>query len=220
MEEKIKNCFIWIGVIIFYLTSQLIMPSILDRFNITNQYISNTCLVLSDIIVVTLLIIFYKKDFKKDHDDLNNGYKDKLKITIKIWLIGLIAMIISNNIINLFTASGIASNESINRTVLEELTIYAIPTMVIFGPICEEIIFRLSLKKIFSNKYLYVILSGLLFGGAHVLGTSGIELLYIIPYGALGAAFAYIYVRTKNIICPILAHMIHNFICILLILFL
>ena len=220
MEEKIKNIFIWFGIVVFYLIMQIITPSILDAFDITNPYITNTCLVLSDIVIVTLLIIFYKKDLIKDYNDLNKSYKDKMSLTIKVWLIGLVAMIISNNIINLFTASGIASNESLNRTVLDELTIYAIPTMVIFGPICEEIIFRLSFKKIFKNKYLYIALSALLFGGAHVIGTSGIELLYIIPYGALGAAFAYTYIKTQNILCPIMAHMIHNFICILLILFL
>lgn len=220
MEEKIKNIFIWFGIIIFYLIMQIIMPAILDAFNITNTYITNTCLVLSDVVITALLILFYKKDFKEGHDDLNKNYKDKISITIKIWLVGLVLMVISNNIINLFTANGIASNESLNRTILDELTIYAIPTMVIFGPICEEIIFRLSFKKIFKNKYLFIVLSALLFGGAHVIGTSGIELLYIIPYGALGAAFAYIYIKTKNILCPILAHVIHNLICILLILFL
>lgn len=218
--DKMKNILIWFGVVLFYLLGQLVAPGILDLFDISNTYITNIALLLSDIFIVIVLIYFYKEDFIKGHDDLNKTYKDKIGSTIKIWLIGLVIMIISNNIINLFTASGIANNESLNRVVLDELTIYAIPTMVIFGPICEEIIFRLSLKKIFKNKYLYIILSGLLFGGAHVLGTSGIELLYIIPYGALGSAFAYIYVKNKNILCPILAHMLHNLICIVLILFL
>lgn len=218
--DKIKNTLIWIGVALFYLFMQLIAPSILNAFNITNAYITNIALLLSDILLVIILIYFYKNDFIKDYNDLNKTYKDKIRITIKVWLIGLIIMIISNNIINLFTSSGIANNESLNRVVLDELTIYAIPTMIIFGPICEEIIFRLSFKKIFKNKYPYIILSGLLFGFAHVLGTSGIELLYIIPYGALGSAFAYIYVKNKNILCPILAHIFHNLLCIILILFL
>ena len=117
MEEKIKNIFIWFGIIIFYLIMQIIMPSILDTFNITNTYITNTCLVLSDVVITALLILFYKKDFKEGHDDLNKNYKDKISITIKIWLIGLVLMVISNNIINLFTANGIASNESLANTL-------------------------------------------------------------------------------------------------------
>ena len=36
------------------------------------------------------------------------------------------------------------------------------------------------------------------------------DFLYIIPYGALGAAFAYINVKTDNVYSSILVHFVHN----------
>lgn len=217
---QIKNVLIWIGVIIFYLFMQLLVPGILDMLNIANIYVSNITLLLSELLITGALIYYYKNDFKKDCYDLNKNFKHKIGSVFKIWLIGLVIMIFSNNIINIISKTEMASNESVNRIVLENLTIYAIPVMVIFGPICEEIIFRLSFKKIFKNNYLFIILSGLVFGLSHVIGTSGLELLYLIPYGALGSAFAYMYVKNKNILCPIMAHMMHNLLCIVLIMFL
>lgn len=216
--DKFKYFLIWLGLIVFYFFAELLTPAILNVTNIKNSYIMNISLLLADIIIAGILIFIYKKDFKKDYQNLNKSFKNLFFTTIKVWLLGLVFMIVINNIINLFTTN-ISSNESINRVVLSELTIYAIPTMVIIGPICEEILFRLSFKKIFKNDILYIILSGIVFGYLHVFGETGLELLYIISYGALGSAFAYLYVKTKNILCPIMAHIMHNLLCIIIILF-
>ena len=40
--------------------------------------------------------------------------------------------------------------------------------------------------------------------------TSAWDLLYILPYGALGGAFAYILTKKNNILIPITFHMLHN----------
>ena len=216
--DKFKYFLIWLGLIVFYFFAELLTPAILNVTNIKNSYIMNISLLLADIIIAGILIFIYKKDFKKDYQNLNKSFKNLFFTTIKVWLLGLVFMIVINNIINLFTTN-ISSNESINRVVLSELTIYSIPTMVIIGPICEEILFRLSFKKIFKNDILYIILSGIVFGYLHVFGETGLELLYIISYGALGSAFAYLYVKTKNILCPIMAHIMHNLLCIIIILF-
>ena len=49
----------------------------------------------------------------------------------------------------------IASNESYNRSVLYGTPIYAISVMVFVAPLIEELIFRLSLKDIVNNKWVY-----------------------------------------------------------------
>ena len=66
--------------------------------------------------------------------------------------------------------------------------------------------------SIFKNKWIFVILSFLLFGGAHVMGnvTSYVDLLFIIPYGALGYVFALAYYKTNTIFTSISLHMFHN----------
>ena len=117
--------------------------------------------------------------------------------------------------INEITTS-IASNEAINRSVLSKNYIYAIVRMGLIGPICEEIIFRLSIGKFIDNKYLYIIVSGLVFGYMHIMGAKGIEYLYIIPYSVLGMSFAALYKKTNNILSTITMHILHNLICVIL----
>jgi membrane protease YdiL (CAAX protease family) len=165
-------------------------------------------------------VYLYINDFKDKFKELKSDEgNEKIKISIKSWLIGLLCMVISNMILSIIIGD-IAENESGNRDILTNTSIYAITTMVVLTPICEEIIFRLSLSKMFDNKYIYIIFSGLMFGFAHVMGTTGLQMLYIIPYAALGVSFAYIYNKNQNILCSILTHSIHNLICIIFILFL
>ena len=59
-------------------------------------------------------------------------------------------------------------------------------------------------------------ISGLLFGLAHVIGQTNIwtDWLYVIPYGVLGCSFAASYSDTDTIFTPILFHMIHNIVLI------
>ena len=216
--DRGKNLIIFIGIIILYLFMQTLAPIATEIFNIKNKLLINILLITFDFLTLAVLIFIYKKDFKKSIDDLNKNYKEKLLFSLKIWLFGLLFMMVSNTLIDLIV-NGIAENEAINRVIIDKYTFYAIPSIIIIAPICEEIIFRLSLKKAFKNDLLFMFASGFLFGLAHVIGSTGLELLYILPYGALGFAFAYIYAKNKNILCPILMHMLHNFICILIILF-
>ena len=76
----------------------------------------------------------------------------------------------------------------------------------------EEIVFRKCFKKAFPNKWIFIILSALVFGSLHVITTmtSPLELLYIIPYGALGASFAMMYQKTGTIYTSVAMHMFHN----------
>ena len=89
---------------------------------------------------------------------------------------------------------------------------------MIYAPITEELIFRKSIKDFISNKWLYVIVSGLLFGGVHVISSLGSDwgFLYLIPYCSLGMVFAHLYYETDNIFSTITIHSIHNTLAILL----
>ena len=122
-------------------------------------------------------------------------------------------MVFSNIIISSFI--GIAENEELNRNMLSRLPIYSVIAMVIVAPIIEESMTKIILKDYIKNKIVYSIITGLIFGSLHLLNiTNIIEVLYIIPYGALGAALSYIYSESNNIWTNITFHAIHNFIAI------
>ena len=84
--------------------------------------------------------------------------------------------------------------------------------LVIYAPFVEEIIFRKSIRDFVSNKWVYAVLSGFIFGGLHVLTsiTDITSLLYLIPYCSLGFVFALLYTKSNNIFSSIMVHAIHN----------
>ena len=215
--QKLKGISLAIFSLVLYIFLSLEFSALVYNLNLQNKLVNTLLLILGDIFIAFTLILIYLKDFKKDYQDFNKNGKEILKKAIKVWFIGLIIMVTSNLIINSFVNS-IASNEAVNRTILDKSFIYAIVTMVLIAPICEEIIFRLSLSKFIDNDYLYYTLSGLLFGYMHIMSATGLEVLYIIPYSSLGVAFAYIYRNTKNIFSTISVHIMHNLLCIILIL--
>lgn len=99
------------------------------------------------------------------------------------------------------------SQGSENTSDIVELTrmtplFFLIP--VFTAPILEELIFR---KIIFGslnkrmNFFLAVFISSLLFALLHL------EFQHLLIYFAMGVALAYVYVKTKRIIVPILVHM-------------
>ena len=98
------------------------------------------------------------------------------------------------------------------RKLIKVAPILMLFEVSIYAPIVEELIFRHSIKNITSNKYFYPILSGLIFGMMHVMSSvsSLTDLLFLIPYSALGVAFACCYRKTDNIFSSIVVHSLHN----------
>lgn len=116
------------------------------------------------------------------------------------WGAQLIAILIETNLLGI--NEGSENTESIIDITRMNPLFFIIP--VFTAPILEELIFR---KIIFGtlykrmNFFLAVLISSFLFGILHL------ELQHILIYFAMGVALAYVYVKTKRIIVPILVHM-------------
>lgn len=159
-----------------------------------------------------LIVLIYNKKVSNDFKDMRKNGIQYFNKYIKYWLLGIGVMMVSNLIIKLFIDPNLPSNEQSIRDILEISPIYIFFSAVMYAPIVEELVFRYSFKKIFNNKWVFIILSGLIFGGLHVF--NGFEnltdLLYIIPYSAPGIAFAYMLQKSDNVFVPISFHFIHN----------
>ena len=85
-------------------------------------------------------------------------------------------------------------------------------SIVIFAPIVEEFFFRKIIvgHLFFRHKYLGVIVSGLLFGGVHVL--AGFTLQAFIAYTVMGLLLGIVYVKTGRLETSIIAHGVNNLI--------
>ena len=187
-----------------------------EIYNTNDLFLANIATIVADLTIVFIFIIIFRKTIIPDFNDFKKNYKKYIKDNIQYWLIGLFLMIISNILISFLVE--MPTNEEVNRELLFNSTIPSIISMVIVAPILEELITRKSFKDVFKNQYIYIFISGLIFGSLHLLvAESLIECLYIIPYGVLGCAFAKIYYNTNNIWSNIFFHALHNFIAILLI---
>lgn len=177
-------------------------------------------LTVCDLTFLAFLIFIYRKEFFKDFKNFTNknNISQNIKTALKYWSIGLLIMITSNLIIGIINSGGIASNEESVRELIEKVPLYMFFNIVIYAPITEELIFRRSFKNTFSNKYLYILSSGLIFGGMHVISelNNWQQLLYIIPYSSLGITFAALYKKTDNIFSTIFTHAFHNSLTLLL----
>lgn len=167
---------------------------------------------LTDLVYIVLLILMYKKEIKKGLVDLKKNFKSRASIMVNCWLIGCIIMFISSFLISFIIKKDVSTNEALVRESIKLAPIYMLFTCSIIAPIFEEMVFRNSLYGLIKKKWAFIIISGLAFGLLHVIGnyTSPLDFLYIIPYGAMGSSFAYLFVTTNNITLPIAIHMIHN----------
>lgn len=222
IEEKfmiIIKCFIMFCI--FYYSKYLQYIPI-KLFNIDIKNMSNKMAVVlstfSSIILFFIFFIIYRKDLKKDFKDFIKNKDDYMDVGIRCWIIGLITMFAANYILNFVLHAGGANNEKAVQTMIQSFPLLMIIDAGILAPFNEEIVFRKSIREVFQNKWLFLIVSFLLFGGAHVISSSKtlLDFLYIIPYGALGTAFAYAYYKTNNIFTSIVLHTSHNLILIII----
>lgn len=219
--DKLKELgkgFLIIGL--FILLPDIISPFFYDVIKQGGFWTRNFAYLLYEIILVGIFCILYRKTLINDWKDFKKNRKKYMKVAIPLWIYGLMMMLASNYIINIFITNGnIAANEAANRTVMLKLPIYAISSMVFLGPIMEELIFRRSLKNAFSHIYIFAFVSAIIFAGFHVatgidsvsaIFTNWKELLFIIPYGSLGFMLALAYYKTNNIFTSISIHIMHN----------
>lgn len=214
--EQVKKYILGLGsIIVYFLLSELqLLPfQLLDiDVNKIPLYLKIIYLICYEAIIIGIIILINLKKLKNDLSDLKINHKKYYKSCLRYWLIAVFIMYISNFIISLMQ-SGLPANEEIIREQFQISPIYIFISAVLFAPILEELIFRQSFRNIFQNKWLFIIISGLIFGGMHVFNTNNltmIDLLYIIPYSTPGMAFAYMLYKTDNIFVSMGFHMLHN----------
>lgn len=191
-------------------------------FNINTSELSNLSYIglifVCNIVFLGLIIYIYRDTFFKDGKNFFKNFEDNINISLKYWSIGLGVMIASNLFITYIINKPLAGNETQVRSMINIAPILMIIDTSFYAPIAEELVFRKSIKDVIKNKWVYAIVSGLIFGGLHIISyINGFsDLLYLIPYSALGIAFALLYYKTDNIFSSISMHALHNSISILI----
>lgn len=213
MNNKLLNILKSIGMIFLILFFSTIFFLI---FNINPNDINDKAyiiyLTLSNLILITIFILIYRKSLIDDFKKFIKKPLNILETSFKYWFIGFIIMVVSNLIITYILNKGLAGNEQEVRNYIDSFPLFMLFNTVIYAPLTEELTFRKSIKDITNNKWFYVLTSGLVFGMLHIVSyiTNWTDLIYLIPYGSLGISFALLYHKTNNIYSTISMHAMHN----------
>ncbi len=216
--SKIKDVGKELLLVVLYLFISIALQLIFYNFLTSKNFLlCNLSYLLMELIILIIFLFLFRRIIIPKFKDFKTNFKKYCSKYFLYWVIGVLIMIASTTVISFF--AGMAENEELNRQFLTQIPIYSIFSIIISGPIVEELLTRVILKDTFKHQIIYIILSGLIFGSLHLLNSESLlDLLYVIPYGALGCAFAKMYYDSNNIWVNITFHSFHNLICLLLIL--
>lgn len=226
-KEQLRSCIRGvIGFALYFILSySAIIPLKLCGVDYNNLSIGykQVYLICYNLFTMLVFIFLYRKSLKVNLKDFKANFKTYFHKYFKVWLIALAVMYVSNIFIALLRYKltgeiGVASNEETIRETLTLAPFYTFISASIYAPVVEELTFRKSLRNVFNNDILFIVVSAFIFGGMHVFtsGMTWFDLLYLIPYCAPGVAFAYILAKSDNIINTISLHFLHNTILMIL----
>lgn len=214
--KKYKNLIRLVVALLLFFCSSIFAYIPIYLFNIDIENINDTTYyalqLFCNFILALILFLMYRRELIEDAKKFVKNFWDNADVAVRYWVVGLVVMAISNILISSLTPSKVATNEAGVQEIITTVPMIAFFLTTFVAPFTEEMIFRKSFKDVLKNKYLYILVSGFVFGFLHVISVinSPYDLLYIIPYGSLGIAFATICYKTDNIFSSIFVHMLHN----------
>jgi hypothetical protein len=182
---------------------------------------------LLELLLAIVVLYLYRKKFKTDGKSLEKNYKYYLNEIFRYFALFLALKIVSSiltSVIGLILGIVIEDSDNQNTVVAlsQSVPLMTLISTVILAPVVEEGIFRLGIRKIFKNNYLFILISGSIFGLMHIFPTDlslDIALTYSITYLTMGFYLAYIYVQTDNIWVNIIVHALNNLLSMIAIFF-
>lgn len=168
-------------------------------------------------LIVLVLIFIFRKDLKRDFKYFKEYFREYSKVTYKYYFICLAVYWITFMAVRLYTGITTATNQAeLNEAFAKNPLLVAFMALIL-APFMEELLFRGIIRKVFNNGYLFIIISGLIFGILHVIDDfkSPKELLYILVYSVLGFFMAGVYKKTNNIFTNMLFHFTQNALAVL-----
>ena len=230
MKDNVKNIFKLIISFVLFFNLSLVIAYIfkLVGINYSNfNYIDYACLnTFIELIMFVVVLLFYKKYLKKDLVLFKLNKKDYIKKIISYFLIFLIVkygVALFSSLLLVMLGSDLVTSENQETvvTLAKTLPFMMMISTSLLAPFVEEGIFRLGIRKVINNKYLFILVSGLIFGFMHIFPTElplYVALIESLNYVTMGLLLAYIYNETDNIYIVVIIHALNNLLSMLMIL--
>ena len=180
------------------------------------------------LILIPGVLYFLKPDLSMDIEEIKPK-KNELFLAIiigyaYIWVGNIVSSYGSGFLSQLFN---LEVDEAVNQEIIISAvrssgSILMILSAVLIGPIVEELIFRKAFFGLIKKDSLALMSSTVIFGLIHVIGEPSIQAALVngLSYFVMGFVFGLIYLKNKrNIVVPIMVHILSNAISILAILF-
>lgn len=201
-----------VSILIIYVLGFLLLPAIFmivgsQVLGLSGIYLVSVINFSTYLVLCGILLFLSRQVYIEDFKKINNWLKF-FGFTMLGLLLTMSAVFLGNLILLLLGVTVQAANQEATEAVLRAMPWLMIITAVIFGPIVEEIIFRLVLMDLFKNSVISLLFSSLIFGLMHVMIGGWI---HIITYALAGLAFGGIYlIHRKNIWYVTILHIVHN----------
>lgn len=230
MKDNVKNIFKLIISFVLFFNLSLVIAYIfkLVGINYSNfNYIDYACLnTFIELIMFVVVLLFYKKYLKKDLVLFKLNKKDYIKKIISYFIIFLVVkygVALFSSLLLVMLGSDLVTSENQETvvTLAKTLPFMMMISTSLLAPFVEEGIFRLGIKKVINNKYLFILVSGLIFGFMHIFPTElplYVALIESLNYVTMGLLLAYIYNETDNIYVVVIIHALNNLLSMLMIL--
>ena len=230
MKDNVKNIFKLIISFVLFFNISLVITYIFKLVGINYSdfnYIDYACLnTFIELIMFVVVILFYKKYLKKDLVLFKLNKKDYIKKIISYFLIFLVVkygVALFSSLLLVMLGSDLVTSENQESvvTLAKTLPFMMMISTSLLAPFVEEGIFRLGIRKVINNKYLFILVSGLIFGFMHIFPTElplYVALIESLNYVTMGLLLAYIYNETDNIYVVVIIHALNNLLSMLMIL--
>lgn len=179
------------------------------------------------LIMIPGIIYFMKSDLIIDWKETKDKKREIIVPIIigyaYVWVGNIVSTYLSTYLSGAFglEVGEAANQQAIISAVTSSTGILMIISAVLIGPVIEELIFRKAIFGLIKSNTVALIVSTFVFGLIHVISEASVEAAIVngISYFVMGFVFSYIYLKAeRNVMIPIIVHIINNAVSILLIL--
>lgn len=164
------------------------------------------------LLVLLIMILCFRKQLVHDFKIFKEYFGEYMSLTLKTWLKSLVVMMILGIALSIITNSPNSNNQQTLQNMFKIYPLFVIVLSMFYAPFAEELLFRGVIRKFIKSKYVFIIVSGVLFGLLHVIDDSKTlaEFSYILVYSSLGIFLASLYYKTNNLFTNISFHFFQN----------
>lgn len=196
---------LWVVVLVLAYSTQFIVPLFIE-----NATLGIIFEILYYVLIFALVLYIFGKRLKRDFKAFKENFGSYMGYIFKWWGI-MLGLSLVAAIIRIVLGGDM---ETANQAGLNSMPLWYVgPLAMFWAPFVEEGIFRGGLRRFVKNDKLFIVLSALLFGLLHTVGSeTGLYNIFIqsLQYMVMGGVMAHVYTKTNNICVNMGVHCVQN----------